>query len=371
VSFGEKELFISVYDTVGANSFYTLPEQKWATQGNLEGSPGTLLLESEKKRQKVPASDTNWVAYSWYSGKEGFVAAKRRGELYVDTAGVWKRLNRRLPDNLIKNFKTFCFPPEPANAILGVTNEDRVYVGAGRSEKVRGESLYVIRGSSAEAEVSDEVVNHAIMAAMHVDSAMVYFRNSSLVDSFVYVPFAVSRQGSFDISGLVKLRLIDLSVSSVSELDLDGLDRFEYDENCILTLRVGKDVKSFVVVRNQPQGHGYYDSWSVWELSIRNGPRKIGDYPFIAKAMPESRTPLSSMFWSTPNIGAEGLRWLPPDHLIISWNDDAIYNLNISTAKANRFWYSGGEAPEMHIAEDGHLALYAYGTRHLWVFPPE
>lgn len=370
VSFGEKEIFISVFNGDG-NDFYKLSNEKLAAFTTTVGSSEPLVLIKRKDFQDITANDTNWVVDSWYGKQDGFISAQRNGELFSESSGSWKRLNQYLPNFLIKNFKTFCFPPEPSEAVYAVSAEVREYVGNGHSKKTKGECLFAIFGTKCKAELEDEVLERKIKSQWHVDSAIVYFRNLNVIDSFAYVPFSILKEDGYQLSGSVKLNINDLSFCGSNKFNMEGLDPYLYDENSFVTIPFEKDIKTLLIVKNQLAQHSYFDSWSVWELSHSGMPRKIGDYPFITSQMPESKTQMSSMFWDEPFLGVCGVQWLPPDQLIISWNNDAIYDLDLTTTKTKRFFYPGGNEFNVQPSKEGSLAIYAPGTTHLWVFHPK
>lgn len=296
----------------------------------------------------------------WASPGLGVVSLSSEGRLEVIDAD-WRqaRLTSVRQGLAGGEFLTLRLPPQPAPTALAMSRD--------------GRNVHRIHSFAGVRPVAAVAVPAVVEAAVRLGAPPeVRIDPASLQVALPNAYLTMTKGTEGTLLGLVALSLPDLRVRRIIRLKLPPGSSVSPD-NPLLSLdgRTDRLVaipsarrERFLVVKTtrngQPAGKRQ-PGWEVWEAWPDRQPHRLAGGGFLVN--PDASAP-------GPRISQEGLRWLPPDHLVMNWSDDSVYTLDFTKGTAQVVFHPGVANLEMSVGAQGMLALFSPGSRKIFLLAP-
>jgi len=364
--FGNKEILLTYMRAKTSSNYYKIPLDKLNTLLT-DSFFNSYTLTGNEIFKGGDNADTNMVTDLWSSASHGFINIPVQGEMYILQGNVWKSSNLYLPPGLSNNLLCVLSPPQPAAYIGGVSNDVYKFQN-GQNSLVKNRTLYSFNGISCKGEIDKQQIEAAIKHNTTIIPGQINLNNISIIEANAYVPFSCEPTADSVIWGMAEVNMNDMNVTSVSIFNTQNIHPSTYMQHGFITISLNNTATTFLVQKDEPERHSYSENWSVYQLSAKSAPVKIGSYPFTYSRMHDYHVELLFTYWSDPLLGEYGVRWLPPGNLVVNWDNDSMFLMDLNTRQAKVVFLPGGF--NVHTGTCGLMAAFTPGTNRVWVIHP-
>lgn len=314
----------------------------------------------------------------WSSAGVGTLSLRADGSAHLIDQG-WRSAQpltfRVLPDG--GEFNQLILPPQPSPFAVALA--------AGRDGG--NPWLHSFVDGKIVASVSTSELQSRCAAAGAPPEAGLAFSRARLAPPYLYVPLVVSSEPEGSIwYGFAAVKAASLEVVGVRPLRLPPGGRGYHGDNPLLDPQSGKnqvvpvadgDSVRFILLnavrapsdRAAITGRGI--RWEAWEVSDDSEPRLLASHQFLAANFSES-LPLDSAdrLGLIPRLSARGVSFSPPHHLLITWEDDSTYLLDLNSNTIRLAFHPDLDLRSVKTSSRGLIAIFAPGGRKIFLLRP-